>query len=156
MTIRIIVIIVGSIPDFDDIPETTDTFWKETTLNKLIYGSDGGQKVKVYKDQSSAFIRCYNIESYDEYIHILQHDETISEGIFKARFAFGNTAIGSCIGSQYFRRSGREEGRLYRLYRDNRFGNIEYEDSIWGKDDSGWRTLATYRFNQETLEWTKS
>ena len=67
------------------------------------------------------------------------------------RFADGDTVIGS----QYFRRSGREEARIYRLYRDNKSGEIQYKDSIWGKDDSDWRTLADYRFNQETLDWTK-
>ena len=114
-------------------------------------GSDGRDKVKVYKDQASGFIRCHNIKSNNEYIHILQHDETISDGIYRVRDAYGNTAIGS----HYFRRSGREEGRMYRLCRDNEFGYIYYYDEIWGKDDSRWRDLATYSFNKETLEWTK-
>ena len=142
-------IVKGGIPEFEDIPKTTDTFWKETTYNKLMDGSDGGLTVKVYKDQGSAFIRCHMIKSNNEYIHILQHDETISDGIFRGRYASGNTAIGS----QYFRRSGREE-RAYRLVRFNKSGNIHYEEQIWGKDDNGWRYLAEYRFNPETLEWT--
>ena len=117
----------------------------------MIYGSDGGFKVKVYKVQGSAFIRCHNINYNQESIHILQNDETISDGIFRIRFANGDTAIGS----KYFRRSGREEVREYRLYRNNKSGNINYRDSILGKDNSGWRTLAAYSFNQETLEWKK-
>ena len=119
-------------------------------MRKLIYGLDGGFNVKVYKDQASAFIRCHEIASNYEAIHILQEDETISDGICRERYVSGNTAIGS----MYFRRSRREEDRGYRLYRDNESGNIEYED-ILGKDDSGYRTLATYRFNKETLEWKK-
>ena len=91
------------------------------------------------------------LETKDEYIHILQHNGTISDGIFRTRYANGDTVIGST----YFRRSGREEGRLYRLYRDNTSGNIYYIDKILGKNDSSWRYLADYRFNQETLEWTK-
>ena len=148
---KIFIIVVGSIPDFEDIPKTTDTFWKETTWSKLIYGSDGGAKVKIYKDKASAFIRCHHIESNDEFIHILQHDETISEGIFRERWDDGYTAIGS----RYFRRSGREEERVYRLFRYNKSGDIYYYDEIYGKDDSAWRYLAKYRFNQETLEWKK-
>ena len=116
-------------------------------------GSDGGNTVKVYKDQGSAFIRCHyiEVEINKESIHILQHDGTISDGIFKDKYGSGNTAIGS----MYIRRSGREEGRVYRLYRDNESGDIYYVDQIWGKDDSAWRDLAVYSFNQETLEWTK-
>ena len=117
----------------------------------MVYGSDGGYKVKVYKDQGSAFIRCHNIKSNIERIHFLQEDETISDGIYRERYADGNTAIGS----KYFRRSGREEGRLYRLFRFNKSGDIRYNDQILGKDDSGWRKLARYSFNQETLEWTQ-
>ena len=114
-------------------------------------GSDGGTKVKVYKDQASAFIRCHFIEYNREAIHILQEDGTISDGIFRDRFASGNTTIGS----QYIRRSGREEGRMYHLYRHNESGGIYYSDQILGKDDSAWRFLARYSFNKETLEWTK-
>ena len=109
-------------------------------------GSDGGFKVKVYKDQGSSFIRCHNITSNYEFIHILHG--TISDGIFRERYASGNTAIGS----RYFLRSGKEEDREYRLCRDNKSGNIEYHDQIYGKDHI---ELAVYRFNPETLEWTK-
>ena len=143
--------IVESIPDIEDIPKTPDTFWKETTLNKLIDGSDRVDKMKVYKDQGSAFIRCHEIKYNYEAIHILQHDGTISDGIFRERFASGNTTIGS----EYYRRSEREEDRVYRLFRYNDDGEIHYEDKILGKDDSGWRFLAAYRFNPETLEWKK-
>ena len=116
----------------------------------MVDGSDGGPKVKVYKDQGSAFIRCHDIEYNSERIHILQEDETISDGIYRERYADGSTGIGS----QYFRRSEREEGRLYRLFRFNKSGDIHYNDGIYGKDDSGVRSLAEYRFNQETLDWT--
>ena len=143
-------IVVGGIPDFDDIPKTTDTFLKETTYGKLINGSDGDLKVKVYKDQGSAFIRCHFIKSIQESIRILEQDETISDGIYRFRKASGDTAIGS----QYFRRSGREEGRWYHLYRDNYDGEIRYYDKIYGKDNR-WRTLARYSFNPDTLDWTK-
>ena len=117
----------------------------------MICGSNGGPKVNVYKDQGSAFIRCHEIESNIEYIHILQQDETISDGIFRIRYADGNTAIGS----RYFRRSGREEGRMYRLFRFNESGNIYYQDQIKGKDDSDWRYHTRYQFNPGTLEWKK-
>ena len=150
ITFKIIFNVVGSIPEIEDIPKTPDTFWKETTWNKLINGSDGGDKINIYKDQGSSFIRCHNIESNNETIHILQEDETISDGIYRYRYDDGNTAIGS----QYFRRSGREEGRLNSLCRFNN-GDIYYYDQIWGKDDSSWRILATYRFNPETLDWSK-
>ena len=117
----------------------------------MIHGLDGGPKVKVYKDQGSAFIRWHSITSNNEYIHFLQQDGTIADGIVRDRWADGYTAIGS----QYFRRCGREEERAYGLYRWNKSGNIDYQDQIMGKDDSGWRYLAKYRFNQNTLEWTK-
>ena len=93
----------------------------------MIYGSDGGLNVKVYKDQGSDFIRCHEIEYNHEFIHILQHDGTISDGIFRERFHDGDTAIGS----QYFRRSGREEEREYRLYRFNKSGDIYYYLKSW-------------------------
>ena len=111
----------------------------------------GSTKVNVYEDPGTSFIRCVVINSNDEYIQILQ-DGTIQDGIFRFRWdGIGYTEIGS----RYFRRSGREEGRVYRLGRFNTAGNIDYEDIILGKDDSDWRTLARYSFNQETLEWTK-
>ena len=147
---KIFIIVVGSIPDIEDIPKTQETFWKETTRNKLIHGSNRGTKVKVYKDQGSAFIRCHEIDYNEESIHILQHDQTIADGIYRMGYADGSTVIGS----RYNRRSGREE-KLYYLYRDNESGNIAYEDSKWGKYDVTWRILANYSFNQETLEWTK-
>ena len=115
----------------------------------MVYGSDGGPKVKVYKDQGSSFMRCHDIESYQESILILQQDETIADGSYRERFASGSVAIGS----RYFRRSGREEDRIYRFYRDNESGDIYYSDLILGKDNN-WRYLAEYRFNPETLEWT--
>ena len=114
-------------------------------------GSDGGPIVNVYKDQGSAFIRCHYIESNQESVHILQKDETISDGIFRKRWDNGDTAIGS----KYFRRSGRKEGKMYRLFTLNESGNIYYEDRIFVKDDSAWRDLAVYIFNQETLELTE-
>ena len=117
----------------------------------MIDGSDGGEKVKVYKDQGSAFIRCHEIDYNEERIHILEHDGTIADGIFRERYASGSTVIGS----KYFRRAGREEGRWYQLYRDNKSGEIQYEDKILGKDDIFYRTLEAYSFNQETLEWTQ-
>ena len=48
-----------------------------------------------------------------------------------------------------------EEEEVYRLFRFNNSGNIAYHDQIKGKEDRFWRTLANYRFNQETLDWTK-
>ena len=144
-------IVEGGIPDFEDLLKTPDTFWKETTMGKLVYGSDGGAKIKVYKDQGSAFIRCHEIEYDIEYIHILQHDETISDGIYRVRYASGNTAIGS----KYICRSVRDEEREYHLFRYNESGNIDYDDVICGKDDSDWRLLAKYSFNKETLDWSK-
>ena len=116
----------------------------------MIDGSGGGETVKVYKDQGSKYIRCHMLESNIEYIHILQHDGTIGDGIFRQRYADGYSAIGS----RYFRRSGREEDRMYCVYRFNASGNIFYGDKIWGRDGSHWKTLVDYSFNQETLEWT--
>ena len=115
----------------------------------LIEGLNGGDKLKVYKDQSSSYIRCDEIELNTEYIHILQQDETIGDGIFRERFASGNSAIGS----QYFSRSGREEEWIYCLYRFNESGNIYYYDKILDKDVGVWRTLAKYIFDSKTLRW---
>ena len=77
----------------------------------------------------------------------------LESGIHIERFANGNTTIGS----KYFRRSEREDtySRVYRLHRDNKSGNIEYQDRIKGKGDNDWRELAKYSFNAETLDWTK-
>ena len=145
------VIIVGGIPVFEEIPKTTDTFWKETTNNKLVDGLDGGLQVKVYKHQVSNCIRLHYIKSNDEFIHILQQDEIIGDGIFRTRYANGDIVIGS----QYYHSSGREEKRMYRLYRFIKSGNIRYYDQILEKTDSGWRYQAAYSFNPDTLYWTK-
>ena len=110
----------------------------------------GSIEIKVYKDPGSSFIRCHEIKSNDEYIHNLQPDGLFESGIYRYRFASGNTAIGSI----YFRRSGREEDREFCLYRDDKSGDIHYYDDINGKYESGLRTLAKYRFNPETLDWT--
>ena len=120
-------------------------------MYKLIHGSDGGTKVKVYKNPASSFIRCHEIESNYESIFRLQEDETIQDGIFRDRWDDGNTSIGS----KYFCRSGRQETREYRLYRVNESGDIDYYDRIFGKGDSDWRYLAIYSFNPEMLGWTK-
>ena len=71
-------------------------------------------------------------------------------GIHRYRWPNGDTAIGS----RSFDRSGMEDNRYYRLRRFND-GNIQYKDQIWDKDNSSWRDLAKYRFNPETLDWTK-
>ena len=110
----------------------------------------GITKLKVYKEEGSSFIRCHEIKSNVESIYI-QQDGTIQDGIFRERLNIWFTTIGS----RYFRRSGREEGRVYELYRFNNTGNIGYREKIYGKDDSDWRTLARYRFNSETLDWKK-
>ena len=107
--------------------------------------------MKVYKDQGSDFIRCHFIKANYEYIHILQQNETIADGILRDRSASGNTAIGSL----YLRRSWGEEQRFYQLNRFNTSGEILYFDQFAGKDDSDLRTLAKHSFNQETLEWTQ-
>ena len=70
----------------------------------------------------------------------------IEPGIFRERFANGDTTIGS----KYFGGSGWEDSREYRLYRDNKSGNIQYQDHL----KTIWRTLAKYSFNPETLDWT--
>ena len=120
-------------------------------MDKLIHGSDGGSqvsspdggsKVKVYKHPGSSYILCHD-EDNAEYIFKLQ-DETIQDGIFRMRWDGRKTEIGS----QYFRRSGREVDRIYFLCRDNESGNIEYYDIIDARE------LAWYSFNPETLEWT--
>ena len=152
VTFKILVVIVGSIPNFENIPKTTETFWKETTFNKLVDGSDGGPKVKVYKDPipGSSFIRCQMIRSFAEYIHILQQDETIQDGIFRTRWDNGNTGIGS----KYFIRSGREECKVYHLFRVNKSGNIRYEDENSSNDGMCCISIVEdYRFNPESLEW---
>ena len=115
-------------------------------MNKLVEGSDGGKrKVKVYKHPGSSYILCHSEENNDEFIYKLQ-DEIIQDGIFRERLRWGCTAIGS----QYMSRSGREEYRIYSLYRDNKSLNIEYQDDIVNVGIF----LAHYRFNPETLEWT--
>ena len=121
-------------------------------MRKLGYSPDhGSYKVNVYKEPGSSFIRCHEIDLNNEHIYNLQQDGTIQDGIFIFRKFIGDTIKGS----RYFRRSGREEDRTYCLYRSNIYGNIYYQDLVWGKEDSGWRYLAHYKFNQETLEWTK-
>ena len=70
-----ILILIGCIPDFNDIPKTMDTFWKDTTKNKLKYGFDGGGKVKVYKHPGSSFI-LYQDEDNNECIYNLQQHTT--------------------------------------------------------------------------------
>ena len=96
------------------------------------------------------FIRCHEIDTNWEYINILQQDGTIQEGIFRSRHDGGNTSMVSW----YFRRSGREEDRIYGIYITS--GEIIYQDTIfWGKNNSSSRTLAWYYFNPETLDWTK-
>ena len=144
--------VVEWFPDLEDIPKTTDTFWQKTTLKKLGYSPDhtSSNKVNVYKDPGTSFIRCSEIDIKREYIHILQQDGTIQEGIFRHR-----DAGGSKIGSQYFRRSGREQDRMYQLYRMNNTGNIHYHELILCKDEQYWRILAECSFNPETLDWTK-
>ena len=106
--------------------------------------------MNVYKEEGSSFIRCHEIKSNVEYIYNLQ-DGTIQDGIFRDRWDDGDTAIGS----KYFRRSGRDEGRVYCLFRFNNTGDIEYYDQIWGIDDRNWRFKARHSFNPETLDWTK-
>ena len=150
ITFKILIFVAEWIPDVEDIPKTTDTFWKETTFDNLIDGSDGGAKVKVYNHPGSSYILCHDENKNIEYVYILQQDETIQDGIFRARDYDGNTMIGS----KYFRRSGGEEDGSY-LVRYNKSGYILYNDKIWDKDNSSWRTRARYNFNPETLDWTK-
>ena len=116
----------------------------------MIDGSDRGLKVKIYKHQGSAFISCHEMEDNLEYIYNLQ-EGSIQDGIFRIRWDNGKSAIGS----KYFSRLGREEDREYRLIRSNKSGEIQYNDKIWGKDDSDWRWVAAYNFNRETFVWTK-
>ena len=122
------------IPDFDDIPKTSDTFWKKTTMEKLRYGEHfGKQKVKVYKQSGSSFILCQEKNGW-EWIHNIREDGLLADGIYRFR-AHGSTIIGS----QYFERSGRGEYRYLQRYNDS--GNIDYCD--------------LNDFNPETLVWTK-
>ena len=151
------------VPKFVDIPKTSDTFWKNTNLDRLIHGSNMGfntlfggilsTNLKAYKDQGSSFILFHDKKKNDEYIHNLQKDGRLEEGIFRYRYANGDTEIGS----KYFKfRSGREEFRKYILYKDNESGNIQYRDQSkkWLYHDE-WKTLAKYSFNPETLDWKK-
>ena len=142
--------ILGSIPEFDDIPKSKDTFWKKTTWNKLIDGSDGGNKVNVYKQLGTSYVLCQQIGPNDESIYLLQDNGTITDGIYRDRWDGGDTVIGS----RYFRRSGREEERKHFLLRYNESGNIQYHIHILGKEEDDYRYTA-YSFNPETLDWTK-
>ena len=114
-------------------------------MEKLIYGSDGDDKVEVYKQPGSSYILCHG-EDYD-YILSLQ-DEIIEDGVFRLRYDNGGTAIGS----MYITKSDREENRSYYLYRSEDDEEIKYYERIFSKDDK--RTLAFYNFNPETLGWT--
>ena len=121
-------------------------------MERLQHGSRSGSiKLNVYKDPGSSFVLCHNTNSNREQIFKLQPDGMFESGIYNIRGANGDTAIGS----RYFQRSGREEGRQHRLYRYNKSGDIEYHDKIWGKNDTGWRWLAKYIFHPETLDWIK-
>ena len=115
----------------------------------------GSNKIKAYKDPGSSFILCYDKDN-DEYIHKLQKNGRLEQGIFRLRYANGDTEIGSMY---FWDRSGREEQRKYILYKDNESGNIEYRDQTvnnWILFYEGiWRTSASYSFNQETLDWKK-
>ena len=138
-------------PDFEDIPKTQDTFWKDTTLENLIDGSDGGTKVKVYKQPGSSFILCQTDDNTYEYIQSGLEDGKFANGVYRERFANGDTEIGS----RYFLRSGRKVDRVYRLLRYNYDGEIRYTDKVMDNTKGGWKWLEEYIFNPETLEWSR-
>ena len=68
----------GHIPDFDDIKKTSENFLKTTTFARLqfgrFFGIGGTVKLKVYNLKGSKFVRCHEIDSNNEYIHILRPD----------------------------------------------------------------------------------
>ena len=76
----------------------------------------------------------------------------MQDGLYRDKWDNGDTAIGS----KYFRRSGKDEGRMYFLKRFHQSGRIEYHEEVWGKDtDCRWKVLSRYSFNPLTLDWTK-
>ena len=83
------------------------------------------------------------------------HEETIQylnghfppEGCYKGKWEDG----GEAYGYMKYPQAGRQH-RLWRLYKYASSGNIEYDEQY---HDNGWNIVVTYKFNANTLTWTK-
>ena len=77
----------------------------------------------------------------------------IADGLMREKWVNGITVIGY----SHWRRSERDEGRVYRLKRFNgnegSIGEVHYEELILKKDAKYIRYVAEYRFEPETLDW---
>ena len=54
-----------------------------------------------------------------------------------------------------FWRGDRQEDKEYRLYNFSSSGQIKYIEQVSGKEEKSWRTITEYKFQLDTLSWSK-
>ena len=108
-------------------------------------------KVKLYRNKNSDFVRVHDIKDNHEIIQLTDENGQLKHGIF--RYTIPNKKTN--LGSRYFRRGDRNQNREYSLYRFNESVNIIYQDQVYGKEDKAWKVLTKYEYKPKTLSWVK-
>ncbi len=141
------------IPDFNEIEKTESNFYKTSTVGEIMVGDMSRNRdiVKVYRKSQEPFVLVHNLTDDHEYIHKLNDEGQLQEGIYRYKFPDGGTEVGCRL----FRRGDRQESKVYRLYKFSSSGRIEFDERVAGKEDKKWRYITEYKFNPDALSWSK-
>ena len=146
------------IPSWEDIPMTSEFWWKKTSWQRLLFGKVGnfalfaGKPCMCYRRKGDDFVRVseHNIE----FLHQLQENKTLKDGIFREKYESGETKLGY----QYFDRTygNTGEARIYSLNMTVSGDIIQYLEQIFSrKTNLKWKVVTAFQYNKETFTWSK-
>ena len=140
------------IPDFNEIEKTESNFYTTSTVGEIMYGdkSRNTTTVNIYRNSQEPFVLVHNLTDDHEYIHKLNDEGQLQEGIYRYKFPWGDTEIGCRL----FWRGDRQEDKVFRLYKFSSSGEIRYFEQVWGNEDKSYRTVTEYMFHPDTLSWS--
>ena len=108
-------------------------------------------KVNLYRKSQEPFVLVHNIEENIEYIHKMNEDGLLQDGIHRYKWPDGDTALGCNL----FWREDEQDENLFMLYNFSSSGQIRYLERVLVKEEKSWRTITDYMFLPDTSSWSK-
>ena len=149
------------VPTWEDIPMTSEYFWKKTNHGFMFYDKVAGifqtpfvgTTWMCYRRKGDDFVRVFDSEDNSEFLHQLQENKTLKDGIHRIKFDNGETLLGY----QYFDRTygNTGEDRIYSLNMTVSGDIIQYLEQIFSRKTNKWKVVTAFQYNKETFTWSK-
>ena len=136
-----------------NIPSSQSNYIDTYTYAQLLGAGSSNIEYKLYSDSPlgvDGYKKRVRISDGFEETQPFLNGHLAPEGCFKTIFG-GKWDGDEAYGFNQYAQAGRQH-KLWMLYKYATSGNIEYRGKYY---DNEWKTVAEYKFNANTLTWTK-